>query len=179
MSWRRRAHPSDHGFSLIELVIVVVIIGVIASVAAYRMSHSVRTSGLTATKNNIARIKQAVELYAAEHDGVYPDANIADQLTQYTDITGTTIKPAKDSANKVVYGPYLSEMPPIMVGANKEDNQMYVAMNAGDAPPASAATGGWWYNAKTHQFRVILRPPDAADADLMDAMIREKMPVGP
>jgi len=77
------------GFSLIELVIVIVILAVLAVVVLPRLNRGSRSAGASALKRDLIALRSAIELYAAEHDGKYPDANIVLQLTGYSDTTGT------------------------------------------------------------------------------------------
>src|SRR3954464_10361265 len=91
------------GFSLIELVIVVVIIGIIAAIAIPRLSRGSAGAADSAVSGNLAVLRNAIDLYATEHNGTYPAlATFDTQLTQYTDATGGT-SATKDSTH--VYGP--------------------------------------------------------------------------
>ena len=124
------------GFSLLELVIVVVIVGIIAAIAIPRMSRGAAGASDSALNGDLAVLRNAIDLYAAEHGGSYPTAaDVAAQLTTYTDVNGN------DNATKTttyIYGPYLRTVPALPVGAKKG--------SAGIA----AATGdgiGWIYTA--------------------------------
>ncbi|MGP1272665.1 MAG: prepilin-type N-terminal cleavage/methylation domain-containing protein [Phycisphaerales bacterium] len=132
MQSRRRA------FSLIELVIVVVILGIIGAIAIPRMSRGSEGAAESALKANLAALRGAIELYAAEHQGAYPTvADFSDQLLLYTDPTGAT---SATKTGDFVYGPYLRAIPPLPVG----DNQGNTGVAAADA------TGvGWIYNETT------------------------------
>ena len=63
----RNSPPCPHGFSLIELVTVVLIIVLIAAVAIPRLIRGSRTAGAAALKRDLAALRTAIELYAAEH----------------------------------------------------------------------------------------------------------------
>lgn len=145
------------GFSLVELVIVVVIMGVIAAVAIPRLSRGARTAGASALKGDLATLRNAIELYAAEHDGNYPGATIANQLTQYSNSTGTVTSATKTATE--VYGPYLKEIPPMPVGTNKGDTNIDVV----SATPTGLTTNGWWYSTATQEIRANLPVADVDD----------------
>ncbi len=160
---RTRKQTATGGFSLVELVIVVVIMGIIAAIAIPRLSRGARTAGASALRGDLATLRNAIELYAAEHDGNYPDANIVDQLTKYSNLVGDTFSTTKDSSTGVVYGPYLKEFPPMPVGTKKEATSVHVATLGTDTPPQGAATDGWWYNTATLEIRANLPTTDVDD----------------
>ena len=130
------ARRSARAFSLVELVIVVVIIGIIGAIAIPRLSRGSASASDNALRGNLSVLRRAIELYAAEHDGKFPDdsTTIADQLLKYTDITGATS--ATKSATHI-YGPYIANaIPALPVGSNKGSNA-FVASQGGVA--------GWVY----------------------------------
>jgi len=129
------------GFSLLELVIVVVIIGIIAAIAIPRMSRGTAGAADSAVTGDLAVLRNAIDLFAAEHDGKFPTAAaFVTQLTQYTDDTITSVPvAAKDKDHP--FGPYLRAVPKLPVGANKGST---IITGAG---PAGATEGaGWWYD---------------------------------
>lgn len=148
------------GFSLVELVIVIVIIGIIAAIAIPRISCGARGAGDSALRSNLAIMRSAIELYASEHNGVFPGAKDAggtygsagtddafkNQLLYYTDSSGRVAE-TKDTTH--IYGPYIRKnMPPLPVGANKGSSDVTVA-NTG---PTAGGTTGWVYNYVTGEI---------------------------
>ena len=133
MVWYGRRRRS--GFSLLELVIVVVIIGIIAAIAIPRMSRGSAGAADSALSGNLAILRNAIDLFAAEHTGAYPTvAKIAAELTQYTDAAGGA-EAAKDATH--IYGPYVRKIPPLPVGARKGSTGIAAA---------DAAGVGWIYD---------------------------------
>ena len=146
------------GFSLVELVIVLVIIGVIAAIAIPRMSRGARGAGESALVGNLAVLRNAIELYAAEHNGAYPGATddtaatFVKHLTQFTDESGDPVV-TKDVDHP--FGPYLRKgIPPAPVGTNKGSTD--VLMDTTNSPPSVATGGGegWVYNPDTGEIVV-------------------------
>ena len=128
-------------FSLIELVIVVVIIGVISAIAIPRMTRAANNAGAAALKANLSVLRSAIELYRAEHEGALPTvANIAEQLTMYTKIGGTDHNEVSDAVAGRIYGPYVRNIPPLPVGDKKGKTKV---------DDGVGANVGWVYNATT------------------------------
>ncbi len=142
----------NKGFSLLELVIVVVIIGIVAAIAIPRMSRGAEGAAEAALIGDLAVLRNAIDLFAAEHTGAFPTvAEFVDQLTQYSDGAGVT-SVTKDDTYK--YGPYLRKMPPLPTGAYK-DQRGLAAPSA--VPPSgensgSSGTIGWLYDVNTGQI---------------------------
>lgn len=136
------SNRTRNAFSLVELIIVVVIIGIIGAIAIPRLSRGSQSAADNALKGNLAVLRRAIELYAAEHDNTFPsETDIVQQLTGYTDINGTT------SATKTapyIYGPYIKEIPPLPVGAAKGSRGIAAA---------PGANIGWIYDAATGSIR--------------------------
>ena len=142
---KRRRFARCRGFSLIELVIVIVIIGVISAIAIPRMTRGAHNAGATALKGSLSVLRSAIELYTAEHEGRLPTlADIADQLTMFTKIDGTDPNAAVDTATGRIYGPYVREIPPLPVGTKK---------GATTIADVDAAGVGWIYTAATGAMR--------------------------
>jgi prepilin-type N-terminal cleavage/methylation domain-containing protein len=126
------------GFSLLELVIVVVIIGIIAAVAIPRMSRGSAGAADAALAGNLAVLRNAIDMYAAEHSGAFPTVLLAPTaLTQYTDSAGA-VSATRDTTH--IYGPYVRKIPPLPVGAAKGNTGIAAATGAGV---------GWIYNVTT------------------------------
>ena len=145
------------GFSLVELVIVIVIIGVIAAIAIPRVSRGARGAGDSALRSDLAVLRNAIELYASEHNGVFPGANAAggsygaagtadafkNQMLNYTDANGG-VATSKDTTH--VFGPYLrKQIPPLPAGTNRGSNDVTVAATT----PTAGGTTGWVYSTTT------------------------------
>ena len=152
---RRRNVP---GFSLLEVVIVVAIIAILAAIGIPRMSRGSKGAGDSALKANLAVLRNAVDLYSAEHQGSYPTlADIDDQLTQYTDSSGDA-QATKDTTH--YFGPYLRSIPPLPVGANKGGTG-FVAAYAADP------NDGWVYTATTGDITANTSPAEKDEADVL------------
>src|SRR4051812_42903930 len=70
------------GFTLIELVVVVMILGILAAVAAPKLLNTSSTAADNGLKQTLGVVRDAIERYAAEHNGSLP-ANPATDLATY------------------------------------------------------------------------------------------------
>src|SRR3989339_77117 len=62
------------GFTLIELMIVVAIIGILSAIAIPKFADLIRKSNEGATKGNLGAVRSAISIYYGEQEGVYPAA---------------------------------------------------------------------------------------------------------
>jgi general secretion pathway protein G len=60
------------GFTLVELLVVVLILGALAAIAIPRISQSADTAKKNACKTNVDLINSQIELYYANNDGKWP-----------------------------------------------------------------------------------------------------------
>jgi len=152
MTPRKARNP---GFSLVELVVVIVIIGILAAIAIPRLSRGATGASQSAVAANLATVRGALTIYAAEHKNKYPGPtaeNFVNQLTKYTDIDGN-VNNTKTAVFK--YGPYLLSIPPCPVGENAgKATAANVLIDAGNSPPVPDPSGGqgWVYNPNTGEF---------------------------
>ncbi len=117
------------GFSLVELVVVVLIIGILAAVAAPKMFDSASDARESGTRQSLAVVRDAIELYKAQN-GSYPSAaSLAEEL------------------RPLLKGPF----PRVQVGGNQNQD---VAATA-DSPIVTAnGNEGWIYNESTGEIAV-------------------------
>jgi len=63
---------SNSGFTLIELILVTVIIGILAAMVVVTFGGRVRESQIRAAKGDIASYATAIDMYAMDHNDTYP-----------------------------------------------------------------------------------------------------------
>jgi len=65
-------HHLRRGFTLVEILIVVVILGILAAVVVPQFARAVSDSSQTATFDQLTRVRRAVSYYFATNNGTYP-----------------------------------------------------------------------------------------------------------
>jgi len=158
----RRAVPREAGFTLVELLIVVIILGALAAIAIPQFTTSTDDAKLSALDTSLAELRSAVELYYHQHNGAYPGAKkdtdgspvgsaaeaataFVNQLTLYSDENGVTSK-KKDATHK--YGPYIKKALP----KNPFNNLNTVVCDIVEddiTKVASDGSSGWKFYVKT------------------------------
>ena len=77
------------GFTLVELLMVILILGILASILVPRFTSAIDEAKVAKCDANWANLVRALELYAVENDGAYPanqtefDADILNNTTYF------------------------------------------------------------------------------------------------
>jgi len=142
------------GFTLVELLIVVIILGILAAVVIPQFNTAAAESKEAALASNLATIRQAIELYKVQHNDTFPTSSIVTQLTSGTDVTG---------AAGTKYGPYIRNIFP----ANPIDSLSAVATPA-TMPASPTGAGGWVYATGNGEFRANVAGTGPSGTDYFD-----------
>lgn len=140
------------GFTLVEILIVVVILGILAAIVIPQFSQASTEAKLNSCRSSLQSLRSQIELYKIQHNDQPPTlADFAAQMTTYSDASGTT-QATKDVANGFIYGPYMQRVP-----KNPWNNSDSLAA-------ADAAGVGWVYDETTGAIYVGVADAPAAVA---------------
>lgn len=130
------------GFTLIEILIVVVIMAVLASVVIPQFSNSTKQAQTSTTEFNLQILRSQIELYRNQHGGRLPSTGLKELLLS-TDQTGND-----GTGADYPYGPYMQTLP-----LNALTNNAVVTATTKSPPTTADVTandgGGWLYNETT------------------------------
>ncbi len=137
------------GFTLIEVLIVVVIMAVLAATIIPQFSTSTKDARESSLKFNLQSLRTQIELYKLHHGGAYPaGTNNLEQLTKATDTAGAVSTTGAPDATHP-YGPYIHNALPAQPFSGLNTVLLDTGM-AGTTPTATASPGGGWiYRAST------------------------------
>ncbi len=135
------------GFTLVEILIVVIILGILAAVVIPQFANASGDTRESSVMANLKSIRSQLQLYRAQHQDLWPDA-MESQLTSFTDVDGNTNATYTSTFR---FGPYMVRIPP-----NPWTGVTTVTTVTGVDTTYTAATdmtSGWWYNSDTGEFR--------------------------
>jgi general secretion pathway protein G len=156
-----RVLKNSKGFSLAEILIVLGLMAILATVVVLNSSNSSTTAKENALKANVAVLREALDLYRADH-GWYPadpdrdynkkgDAEVlAFQLLGFTNDEG---EPSEKKTTEFRFGPYLRKWPaePLtdtqdIVVDNKSESMLTLLA---EKVAKGDGKGGWYYEPKS------------------------------
>ena len=159
----KKCLKNQAGFTLIEMLIVIIILGILAMVIIPQISVSTEDAKVSTLKGSLSGLRSALEVYYAQHSNKYPgmtkstdgttnnDIGVAAssmrlQLTQYSNSSGK-VATVKDGTFK--YGPYVKG---VSLPSNPFNEKTQVVCDATTSIAAARAPDsgyGWKYHFNT------------------------------
>ncbi len=135
------------GFTLVEILIVVVILGILAAIVIPQFSEASTEAKLNSSMSSLQTLRSQISLYKIQHNdnppchGTFDEATFISQLEQYSDAAGNT-QATKDATH--IYGPYVQSVP-----RNPWNNSSTIS-------DTDAEDVGWVYDAKTGNIHLAV-----------------------
>lgn len=177
MGSKKMIKQIQKGFTLVELLIVVIILAILAAIVVPQFASSTDDAKVSSLDSTLAAMRGAISLYRQQHTA-YPSAVAAtgggttcttpggvagtglidtdvaflDQLAQYSNAAGQTCTHRGDS-NEFPFGPYIQKRE-IPTNAITNSSALATIVTAGVLGMTSAADPGlgWKYDNKTGQL---------------------------
>ena len=131
------------GFTLVEILIVVVILGILAAIVIPQFTEASTEAKTSSLCTDLQTMRSQIELYKIQHNDDLPAAGVDTEADFISDMTGQT-NIAGAVGND--YGPYIQKVP-----TNQFNDLATIRIEAG-ASTAGAATHGWVFNSTTGSF---------------------------
>jgi general secretion pathway protein G len=144
---------SRSGFTLVEILIVVVILGILAAIVIPQFTEASTEAKTSALVTDLQAMRSQIELYKVQHNDNLPGVSNGTHLatgtdfdaamTGYTDIFGITTTQADPNG----YGPYLQKIPTNQF----VDSDVVTCNPINGATPAVSTDGsqGWYFDEDT------------------------------
>ena len=150
-----------NGFTLVELMIVVTILGILAAIVLPEFQGHAAESRESAAKSSLHTVRCQIELYKIQHNNLNPGyinstfsatpTIFTNQLIGTSQLTGMS-QASKTPSDPYLYGPYLMQMP-----ENPYNNQRTVKIvpdGTTDFSTVADDTTGWLYEKTTGTFKL-------------------------
>ena len=139
------------GFTLVEIIIVVVILATLAALVIPRLGEATADPDLSALAATLQMVRTQLQYYQVQHNGNFPSFDDwEEQMLAKTNTRGRV-------RSKGMCGPYLLQIPVNLIDGFKKIS------------PTLDGSGGWTYDEETGLFqsndRSVLEP-DSPSRDL-------------
>ncbi len=136
------------GFTLVEILIVVIILGILAAIVIPQFTNASQDARKSSLTSQLQTLRSQVELYKLQHRDQYPtDDGTLEGTWDWTKLTGKTNEEgtAEVSDGELRFGPYLQAAPKNSVHAKGAEG-MFIhddEVAFGDGWEGDADTDGW------------------------------------
>ena len=146
-------------FTLIEILVVVVLLGILAVVVLPLVAGSAISARESALAHDVQMLRRYVLIYKAQHLEIgpgYPDGDTTKDPTEAVFLAQTTLSSNDNGQTEPVgtpgfeRGPYLMKIP---VNPLNHKNTVQVLIDADDFPANADDSHGWIYKASKSEVR--------------------------
>ncbi len=148
---RRLRQNGSRGFTLVEILIVVVILGVLAAIVVPQFSQASSEAHLSTILGNLQTVRSQIQLYKVQHSDLLPGQAVIGGAVAEADFVNAM-------TNDAIYGAYVRKIPDNLYVSNAANRDTVTCVNDAAATPAGNEGTGWWFNAANGDFRACDSP---------------------
>ena len=127
-----RRTRSRSGFTLVEILIVVIILGILAAIVIPQFTNASQNARESSLQSTLQTLRSQVQLYKLQHGDTLPDL-----VTGWTPFTAATSYGNPSQS----YGPYMQAIPMNPMNGNTNVVDSSVATGGATAPTVGTACG--------------------------------------
>ncbi len=144
-NWTKSRKRRNRGFTLVEILIVVIILGILAAIVIPQWSGASTQARVGSIQSTLQSLRGQLDLYKAQHSDIPPPVtSIWSLMTTWTDTTGNTT--AVSNSTLFPNGPYYSYVPLNPLNG-------HTAVGSG----ATSTGEGWCYTVSGTSYSIYAR----------------------
>ena len=150
---RSRRRHGDSAFTLVEILIVIIILGILATIVVPQFIGASQDARRSSLASQVQTLRAQIDLYRLQHmdenpPGLDTAGSVVDGATAWAELLiRTDVDHTPNGAGK--YGPYLQTLPLNPMSDNPPSDSCDVYVVGADVTPGAASgagTAGWVYN---------------------------------
>ena len=166
--------PASKGFTLVEILVVVVLLGILAAIVIPQFSNATQNARASMLADDLRIMRTQVMVFNAQHNSVSPgypggDPTQAptetDFVAHFTRASKTTCETAAPGTSDYPYGPYMREIPENPINGKKT---VLVLADGASFPSAASDAYGWIYQPYTLLFKCDATGTDDGGREYFD-----------
>src|SRR5512140_3642931 len=143
---------AKHGFTLVEILIVVVILGILAAIVIPQFTEASTEAKVSSLVSDLQTMRSQIQLFKIQHNDNLPgwaNATWLQHMTGYSDQYGNIVAQGSVGA----FGPYMRAVPANpFVDPGTTTPPVNQTVTVGPGPIPANNSSGWYFNTGTGEI---------------------------